>query len=162
MELARQLPAEEQERLFGLLTDTPDDKSETEGFLTEQRFSGGRICPLCGGIHVQRNGHRKSGAQKSICRDCGKTFSITKDTVFSGTRKGLSVWRAYMGCMAEGLSIDKSAERCDLSHRTAFTWRHKILDAIGRGVGKDSLSGIVEADETFLPISYKRRRAAFK
>jgi hypothetical protein len=64
--------------------------------------------------------------------------------------------------MAEGLSIDKSAERCDLSHRTAFTWRHKILDAIGRGVGKDSLSGIVEADETFLPVSYKGAKAAFK
>lgn len=162
MELVRQLPIEEREKLLGLLTDTPGGKSELEEFLTGQRFSGGRVCPICGGVHVQRNGHRKSGAQKFICRDCGKTFSITKNTVFSGTRKELSVWRAYMGCMAEGLGLDKSAERCGICHRTAFTWRHKILDAIGKGAEGDSLSGIVEADETFLPVSYKGGKAAFR
>ncbi len=162
MELVRQLPIVEREKLHRLLTDMSEGASRLEEYLTEQRFSGGRVCPICGGAHVRRNGRRKSGAQKFICGDCGKTFSITKNTVFSGTRKSLDVWKGYLDCMSEGLSLDKSAERCGISHRTAFTWRHKILDAIGKGTENDSLTGIVEADETFLPISYKGGKSAFE
>ncbi|MBR5983573.1 MAG: IS1595 family transposase [Bacteroidales bacterium] len=82
--------------------------------------------------------------------------------MFSGTRKGLEVWKEYMDCMSEGLSLDKSAERCGISHRTSFTWRHKILDALGKCTDGDSLTGIVEADETFLPVSYKGDKSAFE
>ena len=162
MELVRQLPTVEREKLHRLLTDIPAGKSDLEEYLTEHRFSGGRVCPICGGTHVQRNGHRKSGAQKFVCRDCGKSFSITKNTVFSGTHKSLSVWKEYMDCMAEGLSLDKSAERCGITHGTAFTWRHKILDAVGKGSESDNLTGIVEADETFLPVSYKGDKTVFE
>lgn len=62
--------------------------------------------------------------------------------------------------MAEGLSLDKSTECCGITHSTAFVWRHKILDAIGKDAEGDSLAGIVEADETFLPFSYKGDRGA--
>ena len=65
-----------------------------------------------------------------------------------------------MDCMAEGLTLDKSVERRGITHGTAFSWRHKILDAIGKGVENDSLSGIVEADETFMPVSYKGAQEA--
>ena len=60
------------------------------------------------------------------------------------------------------LTLDKSAERCGITHGTAFTWRHKILDAVGKGVENDGLSGIVEADEAFMPVSYKGDKAAFE
>ena len=89
------------------------------------------MCPICGGTHVQRNGKRKNGSQKYICRDCGKTFSIRKNTVFSGTRKDMATWMRYMECMSEGMTLDESAEKCRLSHKTSFLWRHKILDAMG-------------------------------
>ena len=73
-----------------------------------------------------------------------------------GTFKPLqSVWREYLDCMAEGLSLDRAAERCGITHSTAFTWRHKILDALGECANNAELTGIVEADETFFPISYK-------
>jgi len=162
MELVKQLPIVEREKLHHLLKSRASGPSDLEEYLTEQRFAGGRVCPICGGTHVQRNGHRKSGAQKFICKDCGKTFSITKNTVFSGTRKSLEVWKEYLDCMAEGLTLDKSAERCGITHGTAFTWRHKILDAVGKGVENDGLSGIVEADEAFMPASYKGDKAAFE
>ena len=48
------------------------------------------------------------------------------------------------------------------AERTAFTWRHKILDAIRKGTESDSLTGIVEADETFYPVSYKGSKSAFE
>lgn len=161
MELVRRLPYAERVRLYTTIKETQEQPGSLEEYLTEQRFSGGRVCPICGGTHVHRNGKRKNGSQKYICKDCGKTFSIRKNTVFSGTRKDISTWMTYMDCMAEGLSLDASAERCGLTHKTAFIWRHKILDAIGESMKDTGLKGIIEADETFLPVSYKGDASAF-
>lgn len=155
MALVRQLSGTERAKLQHMLNGSQGNASDLEAYLTKQRFAAGRFCPICGGAHVVRNGRRKSGAQKFICKDCGKTFSISKNTVFSGTHKALSVWMEYLNCMAEGLSLDKSAERCGITHSTAFTWRHKILDTIGKDAERDNLTGIVEADEAFLAVSYK-------
>lgn len=161
MELINSLPIMERIKLHDLFKGVQSSSSDMEEYLTEQRFSGGRVCPICGGTHVQRNGKRKNGAQKFICKDCGKTFSIRKNTIFNGTRKSLSVWREYMSCMAEGLTIDQSAERCGITHYTSFIWRHKILDALGECSRDTELSGIVEADETFMPLSFKGDRSLF-
>ena len=162
MELVNRLPSEERARLCTMLAEAKEGTEDMDTFLTERRFEGGRVCPLCGGTHVQRNGRRKNGTQKFICRDCGKTFSITKNTIFEGTRKSLPVWKEFMACMSEGLSLDKTAERCGITHATAFVWRHKVLDAIGEALKGTELTGIAEADEAFLPVSYKGDRKAFE
>ena len=161
MALVEQLPIVERVRFQKLFKDAPEKVMGIEEYLEEQRFAGGRVCPICGGTHVQRNGRRPNGSQKYMCKDCGKSFSIRKNSIFSGTHKPMSVWREYLDCMAEGLSLDKSAERCGITHGTAFSWRHKILDAISRGQDGEVLDGIVEADETFLAVSYKGNAALF-
>ena len=161
MELINSMSLDERVKLQELFKTTTGTTAELEDYLTEKRFSGGRVCPICGGTHVQRNGRRSNGVQKFICKDCGKTFSIRKNTIFNGTRKSLSVWIEYLNCMADGLSLDKCAERCGITHSTAFTWRHKILDALREGTGTTELYGIVEADETFVPVSYKGNRQLF-
>ena len=162
MELVKQLPIGERMRLQSMLKEPVGKTQGFEEYLTEQRFSGGRVCPVCGGTHVQRNGRRKNGTQKFICRDCGKTFSITKNTIFNGTRKDMSVWMRYMECMAEGLSLTESAERCGISYGTSFIWRHKILDSVGESLKGTDLTGIVEADETYIAESYKGDKKKFK
>ena len=161
MELFRQLPEGERAELLKMLGEAQDGNEDLETMLTEKRFSGGRVCPICGGVHVQRNGRRANGSQKFVCKDCGKTFSIRKNTIFSGTHKSASVWKEFLRCMSEGLSLDKTAERCGITHATAFVWRHKVLDAIGEALKDTELTGIVEADEAFLPVSYKGDRKAF-
>ena len=40
-----------------------------EDFVAKERFANGRVCPLCGCIHVVRNGHRKDGTQRYVCKD---------------------------------------------------------------------------------------------
>ena len=162
MELVKQLSSEERAKLCSMLGGGEQGTQDMDTFLTERRFAGGRVCPICGGTHVQRNGRRANGKQKFICRDCGKTFSITKNTIFDGTRKSLSVWQEFMACMSEGLSLDKTAERCGITHATAFVWRHKVLDAIGEAQKCTELTGIAEADEAFLPVSYKGDKKAFE
>ena len=127
--------------------------------LEEQRFSKGIYCPHCGCTeNIQKFG-KSNGKQRYRCKNCGKTFSATSESVLSGTWKALSVWEMYIECMLDGLSIRKSAKVCKISPRTAFTWRHKILDALSRKLEKEtSLKGVIEADETFFRVSYKGSR----
>ena len=66
-----------------------------EDFVTKERFANGRVCPVCGATHVVRNGKRKDGTQKYICKDCGKSFVITTNSIVSGTRKDFNVWIKY-------------------------------------------------------------------
>ena len=126
-----------------------------EEFVTKERFANGRVCPVCGATHVVRNGKRKDGTQKYICKDCGKSFVITTNSIVSGTRKDFNVWIKYIDFMLNGFSVRKAAEECGIHRNTAFAWRHKILDALQNMANDVILDGIVEADETFFNISYK-------
>lgn len=131
-------------------------KTDTiENFTKDNRFSNGRVCLICGCIHIVRNGHRKDGTQRYVCKDCGKSFVINTNSITSGTRKDFDVWKKYIDCMMNGLSIRKTADICGIHRNTAFLWRHKILDALQNMHNSVVLEGIVEADETFFTISYK-------
>ena len=146
----------EQERLKTILLSKTFTKSiSIEDFVTKERFANGRVCPVCGATHVVRNGKRKDGTQKYICKDCGKSFVITTNSIVSGTRKDFNVWIKYIDCMLNGFSVRKAAEECGIHRNTAFAWRHKILDALQNMANDVILDGIVEADETFFTISYK-------
>lgn len=113
------------------------------------------ICPECGSVHWVRNGHSPTGIQHYKCKDCGKAFSSTTNTILQNTHMPLSIWKKYIGCMVVGMSIRKTAEVCDINNLTAFLWRHKILDAIAKYLDQQKLEGKIEADETFFRVSYK-------
>lgn len=57
--------------------------------------------------------------------------------------------------MIEKYLLRKTAEICDISLPTAFVWRHKILDTLQEMMNEVKLNGVVQADETFLFISFK-------
>ena len=130
LDIIGKLTVAEQESLKTMLLSPAFVKSlNIEDFVAKERFANGRVCPLCGCIHVVRNGHRKDGTQRYVCKDCGKSFVIATNSIVSGTRKDLSVWEQYIDCMMNGLSIRKTAVACGIHRNTAFLWRHKILDA---------------------------------
>ena len=66
--------------------------SSLETFIKDERFSGGLVCPICGCLHVVRNGHRKDGTQRYVCKDCGKSFVVASISIVSSTKKVFSVW----------------------------------------------------------------------
>lgn len=156
LDLISKLSIEEQEKLrVYLLSSSFRTSLNIEDFMTNERFSNGRVCPLCGGIHIVRNGHRADGTQRFICRDCRKSFVVTTNSIVASTKKDLSVWEKYISCMMNGFSIRKTAEICGIHRNTAFYWRHKILDALQNMANGVTLNGIVEMDETFFAVSYK-------
>ena len=126
-----------------------------EEMVIDNRFSGGMACPVCGCIHIVRNGHRKDGTQRYVCRDCGKSFVATTNTIAMYTKKDVETWETYIDCMINGFALRKTADICDISLNTAFYWRHKILGALQNMADSVILNGIIEADETFFPVSYK-------
>ena len=131
------------------------DGGDLQPFLIETRMTDGRSCIYCDGGRVVKNGTRRDGTQRYLCRDCGKSFIPSSHSVTSRTRKRLSVWADYLRCMMDRKTLKESAEECQISVCTAFAWRHKILDALRELAGRACLDGTVEADETYFNVSYK-------
>lgn len=111
-------------------------------------------CPHCQSTHFVKNG-KDCGSQRFLCRDCKKSFVEQTGTILFGTQKDIEVWEKYIHCMIEKYPFCKCAEICEINLATAFTWRHKILDALQKMINEVELDGIVQADETYSTISYK-------
>ncbi|MDO5536905.1 MAG: IS1595 family transposase [Desulfovibrionaceae bacterium] len=127
--------------------------------VAEKRFAQGRFCPHCQGRNIVRFGHSHQGAQRYRCNDCRKTFTATTKTIYAHA-KNPDLLPAYLVCMKQHLSLRESAKECGVSLRTSFLMRHRILDILAASQPTADLDGIVEADETFLDLSFKGNHTA--
>ena len=116
-------------------------------------------CPYCRNKRIIKFGHR-NGKQRFICKDCGRTFMYSTNTIMQNSHYERSVWADFIKDTVTGVSLDKSAETFGFSHATAFNMRHKVLMAIQDSLDEHpvELSGIVELDETFVLESRKGTR----
>jgi len=115
-------------------------------------------CPHCHaraelGLVVKR-GFRKN-VQRFYCKGCGKTFVATTNTAFEKSRKDAETWKKFIRLTISGASLKTCAIECEIAYQTAFTWRHKILNAFKVNQVTTKMSGEIQIDEMFLPISYK-------
>ena len=123
----------------------------------EERLGKQMHCPRCSGDKVVKFG-QTNGQQRYRCNSCRRTFIALTGTPFLYLH-AKSKLLAYAGCMAEGLTIRKSAERASLTVDRAFRWRHTFL-AYLQQQKPSGLTGVVEADETFFRRSFKGQRKA--
>ena len=112
-------------------------------------------CPHCAGTEVVRFGHANS-RQRYRCKSCGRTFVALTGTPLMRLREPDKLL-AYAACMSEGMTIRASAREVGLTLDRSFRWRHKFLSWIA-DQKPQGLTGLVEADETFFPKSYKGQR----
>ncbi len=112
-------------------------------------------CPHCAGRDIAAWG-RSHGLPRYRCKSCRRTFNALTKTPMARLRKK-ERWLDYAKAMIEGTSVAKAAKRCDIHPTTAFRWRHRFLRSPARDKPK-TLTGIVEADETFILESFKGRR----
>lgn len=112
-------------------------------------------CPHCGSLHIVKNGMKRN-KQRYLCKDCKKTFVPTTKTIAYKSHYSTDTWIDYVGYMLLGLSTRKAGKLCGIDYKTAFYWRHKIVGSLKEVLdNKLVLQGIIEADETFFPVSYK-------
>jgi len=115
-----------------------------------------RGCPHCAGGNVVGWG-RSSGLARYRCKDCARTFNALTKTPMARLRKK-EQWLGHAQAMIEATSVAKAARLCDVHYTTAFRWRHRFLGSPALDKPK-KLTGIVEADETFILESFKGRRS---
>ena len=117
-------------------------------------------CPHCHSNKINKNGTAHKTLPQFICRNCKKTYTIRKNTIFYYSKKDISVWQEYIMWYKQGLSLRKIVEKMDgkIKLQTAFFWRHKILEVMKHFDNHDKLDGIIEADETYFEESQKGSR----
>ncbi|MYH39349.1 MAG: IS1595 family transposase [Rhodospirillaceae bacterium] len=113
-------------------------------------------CPHCQHEKFIKVGKTR-GVQRFKCKGCGRTFGLNTNTVVHKTHKPLHMWERYIQLMFDGYSIHKIAEELRIATATAFYWRHKILSALKK-IARPNLGGIIEADETYTPLSFKGQK----
>jgi hypothetical protein len=105
-------------------------------------------CPRCGVHEAWFLPSRKLDE----CRSCHQQVSLTAGTVMHGTRKSLRLWFLAMYLFISskrGISALELQRELGLGkYQTAWTWLHKLRDAIGMR-GPTLLGGQVELDETW-------------
>ena len=144
-------PAQRQQTEAVFLGDT-----ETSALLAaiEAAVGEDRQCPHCGTPGAISRGKAR-GLRRYQCKECRKTFNAATGTPLSGLHRK-DKWLSFGACLADGLTVRASAERCGLAVNTALRWRHRFLAA--KDLKARKLTGIVEADETYVLESRKGAR----
>ena len=135
---------------------TPDEQQQVLAQIDRAGVSP-IACPHCAGERVVRNG-QADGLQRYKCRGCGKTFNALTATPLARLRQRHK-WLAQARVLDEGLSVHQAAERLQVAPSTAFRWRHRFL-SLAQQAKSALLSGIAEADETFILRSAKGQRVS--
>lgn len=146
------------DQIMRMLTDPSEAKKNLCKDLVEEVGTERPDCPHCKAKaamgYITKRGLCK-GAQRYYCKSCGRYFVITTNTAFARSRKDADTWRKYIGLTISGKGLRVCAAECGISYQTAFTWRHKVLNAFVANQNATMMSGSVEIDEMLLPISYK-------
>jgi transposase-like protein len=123
--------------------------------IVEGRRPAAAPCPHCAHEHVQPWG-RSDDLQRWRCKNCRRTFNALTGTPLARLRKR-ELWLEHGRALVDGVSLRKVAARCGVALSTAFRWRHRHLQA-SKALQPASLTGIVEADETYFLKSAKGSR----
>lgn len=120
--------------------------------MIDQQFSANPRCGHCGSELFQKWGV-DAGLKRYKCNGCHKTFNALTGTPLAAL-KHRNRWLAYAKALADGVSIRKAAKRCRINTTTSFRWRHRFLK-VPKATKAAAVTGIVEADETFILKSAK-------
>src|SRR5271157_6262229 len=121
----------------------------------EGRLLADRVCPHCQTRGAMCRG-RANGLRRFRCDGCGRSFNALTGTALAGLHyKGR--WLDFARSLSESETVRTSAQRCAVAVGTAFRWRHRFLRAIQ--TDRAQLSGIVEADESYVPETRKGSQA---
>jgi transposase-like protein len=148
-----QLTSKQCTRVQGLLQATVKQRQAAD--IVEEAMAGKLSCPRCYGNKLHRNG-AANGLQRFRCCACGRTFNSLTGTPLARLRHK-EKWLGYLDCMLDSRTIRKAAAIVEVAKNTSMRWRHRFLHAT-KNDRPTSLTGIAEADETFLLESQKGAR----
>ncbi|WP_459481509.1 transposase [Clostridium saccharoperbutylacetonicum] len=111
-------------------------------------------CPTCDSKHYIKYGFF-NGIQRYKCKECGKTFSIVSNSLWSYSKKESTQWVKFTEYVLERKSLRFCAEKLEISLVTAFYWRHKVLHGLNYDSVPEKLSGDVHIAKKLIPENFK-------
>lgn len=119
-------------------------------YLEELRWPDGIRCPRCESDKIATLAKRDQYECGNA--ECGYRFSVTSGTIFHDSHLPLWKWflATYLICESKkGISANQLKRTLNVAYKTAWYLCHRIRSAM-QDEGADLLTGIVEADETYI------------
>lgn len=155
IELEKMLP-EEIEKIITLLNNELLKKNGSKGIIDLEihKEKGEICCPKCNGKDIKKNGKYK-GRQLYKCKECNRKFNELTNTPFHHTRLVYEQIKDAYECLVNKLSIRKMASKIEVSTKTAFVLRFKIISCLKKIANNKILEGTSQLDEYYLPVNLK-------
>ncbi len=142
-------------------------------YLEQIRWSDKIVCPHCGhekcfkfkdGMTYHEKCFKFKDGMTYRCSGCKKDFSVRTGTIFGDSRIPLQKWFAAIYLITshkKGISSIQLHKDLGITQKTAWFLLHRIRKAFGI-LDESQLSGIVEADETFIGGNEKNKHKSKK
>ena len=133
-----------------------DQPEDTKGLTVKD----GNIvaCYHCGSVEFKKHG-KKDGHQRYRCKDCGKTFMETSNTMLYRSKLSAEQWKKLIKGIVQHLTLSQIAEEVGISTSGVWYNRQKILDCMcSMFKEQDQFTDIAEFDEYEVHMSFKGKR----
>lgn len=132
-------------------------EEECRAYLEAERWPDGPVCPKCGGREPWTITRKAKGKNVNRtlykCKACKRQFTVTVGTIFEDSHIPLSKWFAAIFLMVsskKGVSAHQLHRELEVTYRSAWFMCHRIREAMREKGPRPLLTGIVEADETYI------------
>lgn len=115
-------------------------------------------CPHCKKSDIIRFGKTSAGDQRYRCKSCGKTFSVGKYGMLLRLSKlPPEKWSQFAECFVDGNSSTVTAEKIDVTQKTAWYMRARTFQALAAHIPSFELKegSDVQVDEIYFEESFK-------
>jgi transposase-like protein len=133
--------------IIDLLKAFPDEQSCID-HLTQWRWEGKVVSPFDpeSKVYVCKNNKYK-------CRNTNKYFNVKTGTIFEDSKIPLQKWflaNYVFSSHKKGISSHQLAKDIDVTQKTAWFMLHRLRYAFNHPKYQETLTGTIEADETFM------------
>jgi transposase-like protein len=127
------------------------DETAARTYLEDRRWKGAPQCPHCNEIERVQV---RTVVGYFRCLACKEDFTVRTGTIFERSHIPLDKWLYAMYLIStarKGISSMQISKELGITQKSAWFMLQRIREACGNGTdGGGLLSGIVEADETYL------------
>jgi transposase-like protein len=144
---------------FAELTKVFADEDLAREWLEAKRWPEGPVCPHCGVVDRAYKLVPKATSSRPVrkgvwkCRDCRKQFTVTIGTIFAETHIPLNKWlyAIHLMCASKkGISALQLSRTLEVTYKSGWFLAHRIRKAMEKDPMAGKLTGVVEADETYV------------